>query len=310
MKKMFKNRYGLIRSGWIIIVCLILYYVSLYFAQILTFEATRKLLQITGNLDYTTGFRTPLADAIDGVMPVIMQMITEIATIALSLIIWKIMRYDRKEIGIGNFKKSFKSEGAIGLLLGFAGCTLIFLILLISKSVLIDPIEFVITPRVLLWLLTMILVGFAEELFCRGLFMSVLRRSNNKFLIIILPSLIFGGIHLFNPNVTVLSILNIILIGIVFSYMYYKSGNLWMCIGYHITWNIFQSVIYGMPVSGLNIDSIMTTQYPAANILNGGGFGIEGGILTTIVNILILMFAIFYYRSSTYEFLSDTHCKD
>lgn len=310
MKKMFKNRYGLTRSGWIIIVCLILYYVSLYFAQILTFEATRKLLQITGNLDYTTGFRTPLADAIDGVMPVIMQMITEIATIALSLIIWKIMRYDRKEIGIGNFKKSFKSEGAIGLLLGFAGCTLIFLILLISKSVLIDPIEFVITPRVLLWLLTMILVGFAEELFCRGLFMSVLRRSNNKFLIIILPSLIFGGIHLFNPNVTVLSILNIILIGIVFSYMYYKSGNLWMCIGYHITWNIFQSVIYGMPVSGLNIDSIMTTQYPAANILNEGGFGIEGGILTTIVNILILMFAIFYYRSSTYEFLSDTHCKD
>ena len=188
--------------------------------------------------------------------------------------------------------------------------TLIFLILFISKSIHIDSIELVITPRVVLWLFTMILVGFGEELFCRGLLMSILRRTNNKYLIILLPSLIFGGIHLFIPSATFLSILNIILIGIVFSYMYYKSGNLWMCIGYHITWNIFQSVIYGMPVSGLNIDSIMTTQYPAANILNGGGFGIEGGILTTIVNILILMFAIFYYRSSTYEFLSDTHCKD
>lgn len=83
-----------------------------------------------------------------------------------------------------------------------------------------------------------------------------------------------------------------------------------MCVGYHITWNIFQSVIYGMPISGSNINSIMITHFPSANILNGGGFGIEGGILTTIVNILILMFAIFYYRSSTYEFLSDTHCKD
>ena len=313
MIKIFKNRYGLVRSGLIIILCLILYYALLGVAQIFIIATMRKLLEITGNLDYSTGFSIPPVDTMNDVQFAIIQImpeiVTEIVTIALSLITWKIMRYDWKDIGIGNLK-SFKSEGIIGGLLGFAGCTLIFLILFISKSIHIDSIELVITPRVVLWLFTMILVGFGEELFCRGLLMSILRRTNNKYLIILLPSLIFGGIHLFIPSATFLSILNIILIGIVFSYMYYKSGNLWMCIGYHITWNIFQSVIYGMPVSGLNIDSIMTTQYPAANILNGGGFGIEGGILTTIVNILILMFAIFYYRSSTYEFLSDTHCKD
>ena len=45
-------------------------------------------------------------------------------------------------------------------------------------------------------------------------------------------------------------------------------------------------VVYGMPVSGLQIPGIITTQYAESNLLNGGAFGIEGGILTTIVTLL------------------------
>ena len=184
MIKIFKNRYGLVRSGWIIILCLILYYALLGVAQIFIIATMRKLLEITGNLDYSTGFSIPPVDTMNDVQFAIIQImpeiITEIVTIALSLITWKIMRYDWKDIGIGNLK-SFKSEGIIGGLLGFAGCTLIFLILFISKSIHIDSIELVITPRVVLWLFTMILVGFGEELFCRGLLMSILRRTNNKY---------------------------------------------------------------------------------------------------------------------------------
>ena len=70
---------------------------------------------------------------------------------------------------------------------------------------------------------------------------------------IVVPSLIFGLIHLTNPNVTLLSVVNIVLLGIALSLMYYKSGNVWMCIGFHIAWNLFQSVVYGMPVSGLDV---------------------------------------------------------
>ena len=42
--------------------------------------------------------------------------------------------------------------------------------------------------------------------------------------------------------------------------MYIKSGNIWMCIGYHFTWNTFQGIIYGMPVSGLNVPDVYKRQ--------------------------------------------------
>ena len=45
-----------------------------------------------------------------------------------------------------------------------------------------------------------------------------------------------------------------------------------------------------MPVSGLSIPGIITTHFTRDNILNGGGFGIEGGILTTLVTLLSFLF--------------------
>ena len=51
----------------------------------------------------------------------------------------------------------------------------------------------------------------------RGFIMSVLRRTNSRFLVIVVPSLIFGLIHLTNPNVTLLSVVNIVLLGIALS---------------------------------------------------------------------------------------------
>ena len=307
MRKVFKNRYGLVRSGWIVFICMALFYALTGMASMLSVEILRKILIATGDINDTTGYMSSLALAIGDALPVALQILMEIVIILLSISVWKIMRYQWRDLGLRDFSKSFKKDGITGLLLGFGACTMIFLILIFTDNVRIDSVRPDSYSSLFWWIVALLLVGFGEELFCRGLLMSVLRRSNNIYLIMALPSVIFAGIHLFNPGVTAISIVNIILIGIVFSYSYYKSGNLWMCIGYHITWNIFQSVIYGMPVSGLNISSIMTSHYPAANLLNGGDFGIEGGILTTCVNVLLFLYLLYRYRTSTYEFLPDPH---
>ena len=79
-----------------------------------------------------------------------------------------------------------------------------------------------------------------------------------------------------------------------------------MCMGYHFTWNTFQGVIYGMPVSGLTVPGVVKTEFTANNLLNGGMFGIEGGILTTLATLLGFIFVWRYYKNSTYDFLADT----
>ena len=60
-----------------------------------------------------------------------------------------------------------------------------------------------------------------------------------------------------------------------------------------------------MPVSGLNVPGFITTEFTQNNLLNGGGFGIEGGILTTIVSILGIIFIKYYYRNSEYDFINN-----
>lgn len=82
-----------------------------------------------------------------------------------------------------------------------------------------------------------------------------------------------------------------------------------MCMGFHFTWNTFQGLVYGMPVSGLNIPGIITTVFTEDNMLNGGDFGIEGGVLTTAAMLLCLLFVRYYYRDSEYDFISDTDIK-
>ena len=307
MINLFKNRYGLLRSGWIVLISIFLYYFLIYVTGDLCVYLLSTILMMTGNLNDTTGYVSPLAETLYHALPLALQILMEIVTILLSLGIWKILKYQLKDLGLRDFKTGFKKDGVIGLLLGFGMCTLIFMILLLTDSVRIDSVNLTLSPSGIGLIPTVLLVGFAEELFCRGLLMSVLRRSQNKYLIMLLPSVIFGAIHIISPNVTAMSLINIILIGFVLSYMYYRSGSLWMCIGFHITWNLFQSIIYGMPVSGLNFNSLMTTHYPTANLLNGGAFGIEGGILTTAANVLLLVFLFFYYRTSTFRFLEDPH---
>lgn len=56
-----------------------------------------------------------------------------------------------------------------------------------------------------------------------------------------------------------------------------------MPIGYHITWNYFQGCVYGLNVSGFDIQGIFSSRILNDNLLTGGAFGPEAGILTTIV---------------------------
>ncbi len=303
--KIFKNPHGNVRSGWLILLCLVLIAGLNYVLSWGLIKALGAVLRLTGDIDPATGFYSPLVGWLDETfLPIALQLLLDVIMIAVVLLAWKVMRQKWEDIGLRSFKTRFHRDGLVGMLLGIVCCSVIFVVLLLSGNAIVAPVEIRFTSAWFWWVIIFLFTGIGEELMNRGFIMSTLRRTNNVCLILLVPSVIFGLIHLANPGVTFLSILNIILIGIVFSWMYYKSGNLWMCIGYHITWNIFQSSIYGMPVSGLTgIDSLLSTDFPTDNLLNGGAFGIEGGLLTTFINLALFAFVYYYYRNSEYRFL-------
>lgn len=302
-----RNKVGEIRSGWIILVVIAVFYGANYLISYFIIEVLRAMLISSGDINPAIDYYSNVANWLnDTVLPVGFQILTEVIMIAVPLIAWRFfMKQPIRKIGLPSIKSGGK-EGCIGMFLGFAGCTLVFVILLLTGQAKVESWKPDFSVLHLWWILTFLMVAFGEEIMNRAFLMSVLRRVGNIYFIALIPSIVFGLIHLLNPNVTVLSVFNIVLIGLIFSYMFIKSGNIWMCIGYHFTWNIFQGIVYGMPVSGLNIPGIITTSFPSNNILNGGEFGIEGGLLTTAINVLGFLFIVFYYRNSKYNFLTNT----
>lgn len=309
--KLVKNRYGQVRSGWIVLAVMAAYYLIMYVLSSLVIEVMSRHLISTGDINKVTGELSAYVDWLNAVaLPIIMQVLTDSVMILICVITWRyIMKRPAREMGISTAGPG-KKDCCAGMLLGIVCCSIIFLITItVGGGHVVSWVPRITVPGVI-WILVFILVALGEEILNRGFIMGTLRRTGNIYFIMLVPSIIFGMIHLTNPSVTLLSVLNIILVGILFSYMYIKSGNIWMCIGYHFTWNVFQGVIYGMPVSGLNIPGFLTTEFTHANILNGGGFGIEGGILTTIVSLLGFVFVKYYYRKSEYDFINDNLKQD
>ena len=118
---------------------------------------------------------------------------------------------------------------------------------------------------------------------------SVAAKTNIVFAIII-NSVLFSLIHLGNPNVTILGMLNIILVAVFFSIYAIWRGNIWGAGAIHSAWNFTLSCVIGINISGISTPSIFTSDLSGSKLLTGGGFGFEGGVVLTILLLLLIIF--------------------
>lgn len=140
----------------------------------------------------------------------------------------------------------------------------------------------------LLTLLFFFLVAVTEELIGRGFILGrMLDGGVNKFWALLLSSVIFSLMHLFNPSFAVLPFLNILLAGVFLGASYIYTRNLCFPIALHWFWNWLQGPVLGYEVSGNKFgDSLLQLQLPEANLMNGGTFGFEGSLLCTVLLVI------------------------
>ena len=221
---------------------------------------------------------------------VCLQLIQCICLIFFVILFWKIWdKRKLKDIGFTNIKSSWK-DLCIGLLIGAISFTIVAIILLLTKSV--ELVNSFSQPKfsgaLIIQLVIFIFVGINEELFCRGYCMTVLKQTKKSWVPIVVSSIIFSLMHSMNGGISLLAYINLFLFGISMGYLFMKTKNIWMCIGYHITWNYFQGDVFGFLVSGNSTDSIYTIKTISPNIINGGSFGPEGGLVVTILLVLTI----------------------
>jgi membrane protease YdiL (CAAX protease family) len=142
----------------------------------------------------------------------------------------------------------------------------------------IDPLR-VVLGQVLFFFLIFVIVGFQEELLFRGYQLQTVASGTNLFWGLVISSLLFGFLHLTNPNATWISSLGIFFAGLFLALGYLWTGQLWLSIGLHIGWNFFEGVVFGFPVSGLAIYPLLRINVTGPESWTGGAFGPEAGLI-------------------------------
>ena len=153
--------------------------------------------------------------------------------------------------------------------------------------------------------LTYVIVGWSEELLSRGYWLQNISEGLNLFWGVLISSLLFALAHLGNPNWSLLAIVNIAAGGVFLAFAYLRTRQLWLPIGIHIGWNFFQGPVFGFPVSGTDSFILIRHTVNGPELLTGGAFGPEAGLI--ILPIIALGAALVYWytrvngQSSTHD---------
>lgn len=141
-----------------------------------------------------------------------------------------------------------------------------------------------------------LLVALTEEIMMRGYILGHLMHTRlNKFLSLLISSVLFALLHIFNPNVAVLPMLNLVLAGMLLGASYLYTRNLCFPIALHLFWNWIQGPILGYQVSGMELgSSVLRLHLPEDNVINGGAFGFEGSLICTGLMIVFTILIVWW----------------
>ena len=133
------------------------------------------------------------------------------------------------------------------------------------------------------------LVAVFEEIIFRGVLFRMIDDRWNTAVALIISSLVFGAMHLFNPGATLWSAVAIAIeAGLVMGAAYKCSGTLWMPIGIHWAWNYVQGNVLGFAVSGNPVhDKVFTAIISGPDWMTGGIFGAEASVPAVGVGFLL-----------------------
>ena len=138
---------------------------------------------------------------------------------------------------------------------------------------------------IILYFMAFLVQGMSEEILCRSYFMMSLSRGCKLWTCVLFNALMFASLHIFNPGITPLALINLTLFGIFASVYTLRRGSIWGISAIHSLWNFAQGNVFGVAVSGMGdnptVFRLDTTQGSAW--INGGSFGLEGGLAVTAV---------------------------
>lgn len=278
-----------LRAGWRVLIFII-------FFTLISRILSKSILGLVGDLDKT-----------ESVYWIFRGIVVVVAS---SLVVWLVRKLiDKKTfISLGLKLDSLAvKDFFIGLVISGLMIGTIFVVLYLSGLLEIDEISWgdniiYVLFNIFLWFFGIgLAVGWSEELGFRGYLLQNMRDGMGLFWAVLISCLLYGLLHMSNPNSTLLSGILIAFFGYLRIFGWLRTGQLWLSMGMHTGWDFFQGPLLGFTVSGMKTQSIIKQTVSGEEWVTGGFFGPEAGIIILPVLILglILMYLWTWKRQNT-----------
>ena len=208
--------------------------------------------------------------------------------IGVIFLFWKLFQKKSiRDLGFTGSPVSYLAGGAMGAVLVAISAVAVILTGAIKFNGIFENID---TRMVALMFVCFVLQGTMEEVLCRGIVHQLLIKKTSVPVTIGVSAALFTIPHLMgmqggSPLIVVVAIVNLILISIIFSLLTIHFKSIWAACGLHSVWNYILYSILGLNLSGNDevVSAVFDMKSVGSNILNGGDYGIEAGIITTFV---------------------------
>ena len=204
------------------------------------------------------------------------------------VLFWKLFQKKKiRDLGFTGKPVSCLAGAAIGTILVVVSTFAIVLTGTIRFYGVLDNID---TPMVAVMLICFVLQGAMEEILCRGVVHQLLIRKTSVPVTVGISAALFTIPHLSGmsgglPLIVAAAIVNLILISVIFSLLTIRFKSIWAACGLHSIWNYILYSVLGLNLSGIDetAASVFDMRSVGTSLLNGGEYGIEASIVTTIV---------------------------
>jgi membrane protease YdiL (CAAX protease family) len=188
-------------------------------------------------------------------------------------------------------------DGLSGILAGAGMVSVVFAILWLAGAwyiISVGSISAMIVP--VIWVFVLALW---EELIFRGVIYRILEEWLGTILALVLSAAFFGGLHIFNDNADLLSVLSATSGGLLMGALYSLTGRLWIPIFFHASWNLTQA-IFGSVVSGSDLfGTYFVSVREGPEWLTGGLFGVENSLITVSLMFMVVAIIFLYMKKQS-----------
>lgn len=223
---------------------------------------------------------------------VVISWVTMLFFVPVSLIFYIVIdKYQLNEIGItGNILKIFM-QSILAILIIVVFFTIYILILRNYEYVQLTSRK---PTNIFSMLLFGLFSGLAEEIVYRGYLLNLFRKKRKYLIGVIWSSVLFAVLHIFNPDINTIALINIFLVGVFLALVTIFTENLYFAVILHASFNFFDVLLgFNSILTDSNFTWFVVEFLKTNDLITGGKGGITGSIILTVLLILSILVTLF-----------------